>query len=119
MRDRDGMEWWGIRAYNFAQYCWTLNGSREESSTVLFWRDGPHNPFYPSAEVKQGGEDAELLREANDLLAEAHPSIDCDSDCGCGNYIWHNKTTDWLSRYSAAHPGASTEVKPQTESEEG
>ena len=46
MRDSSDMEWWGVRAYGGSENGWNVNG-REESSTVLFWRDGPHNPFYP------------------------------------------------------------------------
>jgi hypothetical protein len=46
MQDKDGMEWWGVRAYNHADLCWQAN-SREESSTVLFWMETPRSPHYP------------------------------------------------------------------------
>ncbi|MGO8788592.1 MAG: hypothetical protein ACLQVL_14590 [Terriglobia bacterium] len=48
MRDKDEMEWWGVRAYNHAEGYWQSN-SREESSTVLFWMETPHSPHYPPA----------------------------------------------------------------------
>jgi hypothetical protein len=46
LRDKDGMEWWGVRAYNHADLCWQAN-SQVESATVLFWMETPHNPHYP------------------------------------------------------------------------
>ena len=63
MRDKDEMEWWGVRAYNHAEGYWQSN-SREESSTVLFWMETPHSPHYPPAShaastAPDAGENAE------------------------------------------------------------
>lgn len=51
LRDKDGMEWWGVRAYNHSEGCWQANGT-VESSSVMFWMETPHSPHYPPAGLR-------------------------------------------------------------------
>ena len=74
MRDKDEMEWWGVRAYNHAEGYWQSN-SREESSTVLFWMETPHSPHYPPASHAESVPVAKF-RHHPDALIDAQVEID-------------------------------------------
>ena len=83
MRDKDEMEWWGVRAYNHAEGYWQSN-SREESSTVLFWMETPHSPHYPPASHAAESAAPDTLHFCAACWAGNHGSCSGDK-CGCAH----------------------------------
>jgi hypothetical protein len=49
IQNREGMEWWGIRAWSGEE--WLNNGYPSTSETVLYYMEGPTSPHYPEPPV--------------------------------------------------------------------